>query len=223
MESYTHNVDDIVSRLKSALNLSSDVELARVLNIKPGVLNNWKTRNSIGDPTAVINLCFLNHLDLNAIFLGKIFKIPSVFSEESTNYTKPLAPAGLPLIPFEAFAGYGKGDNSALLLGADRYVVPDFNRKADFLIKVTGTSMSPKYYSGDILACKQVPTKTFLQWGKVYIIDTEQGPICKRIYAGKAPGTIRVVSENKDLYPEFELEFKQVRSLAIVVGVIRLE
>jgi phage repressor protein C with HTH and peptisase S24 domain len=83
--------------------------------------------------------------------------------------------------------------------------------------------MSPKYFNGDVVACKIIPTKTFLQWGKVYIMDTVQGALCKRVMPSERKGWITLVSDNAEMYPKFEMEYKEIRSLAIVVGVIRLE
>ena len=148
----------------------------------------------------------------------------SVVGEPITEYTKSL-PKGqiLPLIPIEAMAGFTPGHQDALSLESELYVVPEFNKKADYLIRVSGTSMSPKYWNGDVLACKKVPVNTFLQWGKVYIMDTVQGALCKRVFPGGKKGRVKLVSDNAEMYPPFEIEYKEVRSLAIVVGVIRLE
>ncbi len=143
-------------------------------------------------------------------------------AEPNTKYSASI-PSGIPLIPIDAVAGLGKGDQSVLTLQTDRYVIPEFNKKADFLIRISGTSMSPKYFHGDIVACKMVSTKTFLQWGKVYVMDTEQGALCKRVYPGTKEGHVKIVSENATQYPDFELPWSEVRSLSIVVGVIRLE
>ena len=45
---------------------------------------------------------------------------------------------------------------SVLEYECDRYVVPMF-KEAEFLITVKGSSMIPKYNSGDIVACKNLP------------------------------------------------------------------
>ena len=74
---------------------------------------------------------------------------------------------GIPLIPVNAMAGALTSEQSVLEYECDRYVVPVF-KGADFLIPVKGSSMYPKYSSGDIVACKRVPmTDLFFQWNKV--------------------------------------------------------
>jgi len=128
----------------------------------------------------------------------------------------------IPLIPLNAMAGFGEGEMSILDYECERYVVPNF-KGADYLITVKGLSMYPKYNSGDIVACKKLNIKDiFFQWNKVYVIDTDQGPLIKRIKKGKDENYILAVSENADFDP-FELPVSKIYSIALVVGCIRME
>ena len=129
---------------------------------------------------------------------------------------------GIPLIPIDAMAGALTCEQTALEYECERYVVPMF-KGADFLIPVKGSSMYPKYNSGDIVACKRVSmTDIFFQWNKVYVIDTNQGALIKRIKPGSAPDRILIVSDN-DKYDPFELPYSAIHAVALVIGVIRLE
>lgn len=148
--------------------------------------------------------------------------------KKATNTKLPVArlspgnEAGIPLIPAEAMAGISRGDVSVMELDCERYVVPVF-KGADFLIPVKGSSMYPKYSSGDIIACKKLPlADIFFQWNKVYVLDTVQGPLIKRISKGSDKDSIMLVSENPN-YESFELLISQIRAVALVMGVIRLE
>ena len=134
----------------------------------------------------------------------------------------PMGDQGIPLLPVSAMAGALSGDVSVLEYECERYVVPAF-QGADFLIPVKGSSMYPKYSSGDIVACKRVPTSDlFFQWNKVYVLDTDQGPLIKRIRRGSSDDTVLIVSDNTT-YEPFELRRDQIRGVALVIGVIRLE
>lgn len=128
---------------------------------------------------------------------------------------------GIPLIPINAMAGAFSGEQRVLELECDRYVVPAF-KEAEFLITVKGSSMIPKYNSGDIVACKRLPIDTFFQWNKVYVLDTEQGPLIKRVKQGTSPDTLTIHSDNPN-YEPFELPRTCIYHIALVVGVIRLE
>lgn len=129
---------------------------------------------------------------------------------------------GIPLIPVEAMAGALTCDTTVLEYECDRYVVPVF-KGADFLIPVKGSSMYPKYSSGDIVACQRVDMNNlFFQWNKVYVIDTNQGALIKRIKPGHDENHILIVSDNEK-YDPFELPYSAIHAVALVIGVIRLE
>lgn len=227
----------ILDRIKTASKSKTDADLARFLGVSPAVLSNWKSRGSI-DYDLILSKC--EHLDLNWLLTGKEDSSNSLYSQKSqpvpvvaepiapyspyssNKGVKTPAPHSIPLIPLDAFAGYAMG-NSATILDSEceHYVVPTF-RNADFLIQVNGDSMHPKYQNGDIVACKKLPFDTFFQWNKVYVIDSEQGVLIKRVKPGHDDDHIMLVSENPD-YAPFALHRKQISSLAIVIGLIKIE
>ena len=127
----------------------------------------------------------------------------------------------IPLIPVEAMAGYGSGSMQVMEYEAERFLVPTF-KGADYLIGVRGSSMSPKYNSGDIVACKHLAIDTFFQWNKVYVLDTIQGALIKRVCKGSDEDHVLIVSDNTK-FDSFELHRSEIHAIAIVVGVIRLE
>ena len=128
----------------------------------------------------------------------------------------------LQLIPIDAMAGYGEGGIEVMNFEGETFKVPTF-RGAEFLISVKGTSMYPKYSSGDIVACKKIPLNDlFFQWNKVYVLDTAQGAIIKRIKKGKDDNHVLLVSDNVN-YDPFELHLSVINAVSIVMGVIRLE
>jgi len=130
---------------------------------------------------------------------------------------------GIPLIPLDAMAGFGTGSMQVMDYDTKRYVVPEFeDLNVEFMIRVKGSSMYPKYNSGDIVACKKLPLDTFFQWNKVYVLDTIQGPMIKRVHKSDNSANIVCVSDNEKYQP-FELAKSELYSLAIVLGVIRLE
>lgn len=129
---------------------------------------------------------------------------------------------GIPLLPVDAMAGAFTGEQQVLEYECERYVVPAF-KGADFLIPVKGVSMHPRFSSGDIVACKRLSMdNVFFQWNKVYVIDTDQGPLIKRLKPGSDKEHVLVVSDNQS-YDPFELAISKIYHLALVIGVIRLE
>lgn len=143
-------------------------------------------------------------------------------TEETTARIATQPGEGIPLIPFEAMAGALTCEQTVLEYECERYVVPMF-KGADFLIPVKGSSMYPKYSSGDIVACQRVSmSDLFFQWNKVYVIDTNQGALIKRIKPGSDKEHVLIVSDNEK-YDPFELPLAAIHAVALVIGVIRLE
>lgn len=138
---------------------------------------------------------------------------------------KEVTKGGLPLIPIDAVAGFNGWDECGVSeLDCTHYDVPDFETAhADFLIRVSGSSMYPKYSSGDILACRKIDEITFLQWGKIYVIDSRQGAMVKRLFPMEGNADVILCKSDNPNYPPFELPKEEIRSLSIVVGAIRLE
>ncbi len=133
--------------------------------------------------------------------------------------------AGYPLVEQYAIAGFGNAD--FMIKEEDvkaYYVVPKFEHTSiDFMIEVRGSSMYPKYNSGDVIACKIIRESQFIQWNKVHVIATqEQGLLVKRLKPGTTADTYIAESDNKE-YPSFEVPRNEINGIALVVGVIRLE
>ena len=129
----------------------------------------------------------------------------------------------LPLIPIDAMAGALTGSMDMIMeYDCERYIVPIF-KGANFLIRVQGDSMTPRYLSGDIVACKRVGMDNlWFQWGKTYVIDTRQGALLKRIEPADREGFVQICSDNTK-YKPFELPVEEINGVALVVGTIRVD
>ena len=178
----------------------SKAEVARRLGITPQQLNNvLKRDNSVSD----------GFIDKFSETLG--VSLSGLFGEK---------PHGIPLIPMEAIAGNGV-ENYQDLPVEDYYAVAEFAR-ADFLIRVKGDSMTPKYKAGDLVACRNVERINFWQWHTVYVIATRsQGVLIKRVEQGPE-GFITCCSENA-AYRPFQVPLDEITSVALVMGAITLE
>jgi phage repressor protein C with HTH and peptisase S24 domain len=129
----------------------------------------------------------------------------------------------LPLLPVEAIAGWDGTTSPAVMNYDCEWIeIPQFVQSgADYIIRVSGDSMSPEYRSGDLLACRRIREITFFQWGKVYVIDSNQGIMLKRVEeCVDDPDCILCVSENPRHRP-FSLPKNEINSLSLVIGLVR--
>lgn len=127
----------------------------------------------------------------------------------------------IPLIPVEAIAGIEVANFSDLQV-EDYYIVPDFP-KADMLIQVRGDSMTPRYCAGDKVAIVKIDHSSFLQWGKVYVINTKSnGLIIKRINKSEFEKCISCTSDNRS-YSPYDVPLEDILWFGLVLGLIGLE
>lgn len=113
------------------------------------------------------------------------------------------APIYIPLLPISAQAG-SLNDFIVSVKDSDCEHVVSPIKGADFAMSVAGDSMSPEYPSGSQILIKKINEKAFIDWGKVYVLDTCNGTVIKKIYPTDDPNKIKCVSINQS-YPPFEL------------------
>lgn len=194
---------------------ASDGMIRRAINNKTDIQSKWLSKIADNYP----------QLNLNWLITGKGSMIISTQNKDSNEL--PIAhhtdsKEGIPLIPINAMAGAFTEDQQIMEYECERFIIPSF-KGADFLIGVKGSSMYPRYNSGDIVACKRLNLQDiFFQWNKVYVLDTDQGPLIRRIKPGTDKDHVTIVSDNKE-YEPFELAIDHIYHVALVIGVIRVE
>jgi len=201
-------VKDRILAYMKAKSLSQN-RFEEAIDMSHGYINNLKS-----SPTAkVLQKIFYTFPDLNQSWL--------LTGNGTMLNTEERKLGGIPLVPQDAMGGALAGqDNQWMPYNCEWYVIPAFIG-ADFLMTVQGDSMMPDYLPGDLVACRRVPLdRLWFQWGKIYIIDTDQGPLIKKIMPSDKEGYIKIVSANPN-YPPFDLETTEIHGVALVDGLIR--
>lgn len=106
------------------------------------------------------------------------------------------------LLPMSAMGGSltGFAEPGVLLQNCEAVVSPIEN--VDFAITVYGDSMAPEYPSGSRILIKKINPDLFIDWGKVYVLDTPNGVIVKEIHESNREGYVSCYSINPD--PKFK-------------------
>nr|WP_314669902.1 S24 family peptidase [uncultured Porphyromonas sp.] len=226
-------MDFILTVKERILQFLDEKEISKTLffnkvGISPSNFKGAGKKSSIGSDLVVKILTEYPELSPEWLMLGEGEMLRAPSKQAANDPKKEIIPShtpqeGIPLIPIEAWAGALSGEDYSIMESdCERYIVPSI-KDADFLITVRGDSMTPRYYSGDIVACRKVfLSDLWFQWGKVYIIDTNQGSLLKKVRRGSSEETITLVSENPE-YEPFEIRKDQIYNIAIVQGVIRAE
>lgn len=196
-------------------------EVAKKLGVQQGTMSKLKNGTMIPskelaekiaevwelDKTEVMNLVYKARNESGAKFFREIQR-----KEESEETEMK------PRLPVKAAAG----SLSAYTDGVCKYdceMLPIIRRfpDYDFTMLIRGNSMEPKYEGGDEIALKRV---TILEWGKDYVLDTEDGAIFKKIY--EDGDSIRCVSYNTEEYPDFLVPKNMINGYYKFVGLIRV-
>lgn len=192
-----------------------------------------KGRSSVGT-SAIQNIVLQFNIDAKWLLTGEGAMLQETDNKNAPTSKRTVEIArqvphgsseGIPLIPLDAVAGFpAESGGGVRLEDCERYVIPEFeNKGANFLIRVSGDSMVPLYYSSDLLACRKITDIRFFQWGTVYVLETSQGVLVKRVQESvDHADSILCVSENSSVHHPFLLPRDDIRSLSIIVGLVRL-
>lgn len=190
----------------------SDNKFARMIGVSQKLLSNMFIRGT--EPSSKTISSILNTFqDISAEWLLR-GEGNMLITEKNCNCKIDVRPR----IPMTVAAGsIGGFANSIKLYDCEQIPVIKAFPSYDYTMIVKGDSMEPKYEGGDEIAIKQVTD--YIEWGKVYVLDTRDGAVIKRLY--DAQDKYRCVSYNKE-YPDFEVNKADVFGVYRVVGLIRI-
>ena len=128
----------------------------------------------------------------------------------------------VPLIPVEAHAG-SLTDFAESVKDYDCESIVSPVRGASFAIQVTGDSMSPAYPSGARILCQRIDEAAFIEWGKVYLLDTVNGAVLKQVRKADTPDRVVCCSLNPSPeYAPFEIETRHINAWFRVLMIMSL-
>ena len=117
----------------------------------------------------------------------------------------------VPLVPISALGGSLNDFNLAVKRDDCETVISPI-KDIDMAIKISGDSMEPEYPSGSQVLIKKVNERAFLEWGRVYVLNTCNGIVIKRLMPTADPNTVLCESINPK-YPPFEVNLENVNGV----------
>lgn len=117
----------------------------------------------------------------------------------------------VPLVPVSALAG-SLNDFSLSVKRDDCETVISPIKDIDMAIKISGDSMEPEYPSDSQVFVKKINERAFLEWGRVYVLNTCNGIVIKRLMPTADPNTVLCESINPK-YPPFEVNLENVNGV----------
>ena len=191
----------------------TQVELAKMVGVTEATIQNWERGKKI--PTT-------KHTTLRSLWesCAPSLKPHKYFGGES--YEQLESATIVPLIPISAQGG-SLNDFTASVMEYDCEKVLSPIRDVDFAMTVSGDSMSPEYPSGCQVLVKRINERAFIDWGKVFVLDTINGTIIKKLMPVEGdPEKVTCVSINPE-YPSFEVGFEHIRGVYRVLMCMSLK
>ncbi|WP_157039908.1 LexA family transcriptional regulator [Pelobacter propionicus] len=212
-------IESIIEKLKTALGLKNDTEVAKALESDPRLLGTWKKRGTV-PYEKIIKLCIRKNINLQWLFsdgssLPTICRDNGLVSEED-GYIK------VPRYEVRASAGGGAIIHSEQIVD-HLYFKAEWVKNAlgiprDFLvlISVQGDSMEPTLSNGDLIL---VDTRTSrVEDGAIYVVQYGDALLVKRLQK-KYDGSVVIRSDNP-LYEAEIIHGEDALNLIIVGRVV---
>lgn len=177
----------------------SQKELAKRLGVHWRTVQNWEKNGGITQS---------DYTRLCALLPSSELKTQVYYGGEDTGQSGD-APKIVPLIPIRAQGGtLNDFTRSVMEYDCEKVVSPI--KGADFAMTVSGDSMSPEYPSGCQILIKKIDERIFIDWGKVFVLDTANGTIIKKLMPVQGdPNKVLCVSINPN-YPSYEVSLEHV-------------
>lgn len=119
----------------------------------------------------------------------------------------------VPLLPIAAQGG-SLNDFVVSVKESDCEKVVSPIKGADFAMPISGDSMAPEYPNGSQIFIKRINEKAFIEWGKVYVLDTCNGVVVKILVPSENKGYVKCVSINTDpIFAPFEIAWEDINGV----------
>ena len=181
-----------IKALRKKLGLTQE-ELAKRLGVHARTVQNWESGTLIPDSKRKLLRLFTN----------------TELKPEQKHFGGEDTPNVVPLMPIRAQGG-SLNDFTQSVMEYDCEKVVSPIKGADFAITVSGDSMSPEYPSGSLVLVKKIDERAFIDWGNVYVLDTINGVIIKKLMPVKEDTSKALCISINPHYPPFEVSFEHV-------------
>ena len=123
----------------------------------------------------------------------------------------------VPIVPFAVRGGALQGFSEGVSeMDCEKIISPV--KGAELAMEVVGDSMAPGYPAGTRVLLKKV--RAVIAWGEVYVIDSIDGPVLKRILPTDDESIWELRSDNPN-YPPFKINTENVRGVWLVLLLMR--
>lgn len=130
----------------------------------------------------------------------------------------------VPLVPFAAMGGQLTGFALEGVTRNQCELIKSPIEGADFAIPITGDSMEPEFPRGSRVLVQAINPNSFIEWGKVYVLDTCNGIVIKQLRKSDKDGCVSCFSINDNsIYAPFDVPLADIHGIYRVLLCLELK
>lgn len=208
------NKGEMLDAIKSHLNMQKNTELAKFLGVSSQAVSNWYARNTF-DAELIYTKCGSINADWLLTGIGSMLR-----EEREEKPTINYEYKGAPYYNVDFIGGFDIVLNDQTL-NPDYYInFEPYNKDGAIWCNLTGHSMEPELSNGDFIAMKEMTTPiSYLPFGEIYGIVTDDYRTIKRMSKSDKEGFIRLIPTNKSPeYCEQDIPVAMIRKVFAVLG-----
>lgn len=209
---YTVDVTLLLKKLKSHLGIQTNIELSRVLDVKPNTISTWKRRNSL-DYELIISICNMLDIDLNLLF--------------STEYTRNRSANNILAVPIEAQYQYVSNYHKEEFLDKmPKCSLPfSFSTPNTRAFQMAGISMSPTLKEGAYVIGERINDHDLIEDNSICILISKlRGIHINRVKKDpKNPYILNLLNDNENFSNNIVMPVEEITEAWRVTNILSLD
>ncbi len=199
------SVAEVIKKLKSLLGIKTDLELAKLINVKPNTISSWKSRETLQYDT-IIELCKQRNIDLNDVF----------FHRYEVSFNNGNDKRKVVMISIQNQLQYYISSQATMSVAQICFFPTD--SEIDIAFQIGRDNMQPTIKTGSYALCKKITDKVIHPW-RIYVMVVEnRGILCNRFKGYSNKGDL-VFSSDSDEFEDIIIKWNNIREIFIVNGI----
>lgn len=217
-----NRLKEVISFLKEERVIYNESDFAKQIEIGKSFLSDIKAGRKALSEQLVLKICKIEpRINRTWLLTGEGDMLNGVQAEQTI---QPSTESDIHLIPLLPVSAQGGSLNDFVVSikesSCEKIISPI--KGADYAMSVSGESMAPEYPSGSQILIKRIDEKAFIDWGRVYVLDTCNGTVIKRLFPSETADKVLCKSINPE-FPPFDVSLSDVYAVYRVLMCMALK
>lgn len=217
-----NRLKEVISFLKKERVIYNESDFAKQIEIGKSFLSDIKAGRKVLSEQLVLKICKLEpRVNKTWLLTGEGEMLTGVQTEQTKQSFTESDIHLIPLLPVSAQGGSLNEFVVSIKESSCEKIISPI-KGADYAMSVSGESMAPEYPSGSQILIKRIDEKAFIDWGRVYVLDTCNGTVIKRLFPSDTADKVLCKSINPE-FPPFEVSLSDVYAVYRVLMCMSLK